>query len=872
MRPPPIPPPAAPKKKKRRRKSLLLSMMGFVFGTGVLVFVVASAAAGMLLYQASKDLPDYEKLTKYEPPVMTRIHAHDGSLISEFARERRIFVPVSSIPKRVIDAYLSAEDRRFYQHGGIDPWGMGRAFVTNIVDKVAGVRKRPQGASTITQQVAKNFLLLDLVTMENKTSLDEYSRKIKEAILAIRIERAYTKDKILELYLNEIFLGLNSYGVAAASMTYFNKELKDLTIEEAAYLAALPKGPNNYHPFRRKDRAVERRNWIIGQMAENGYITQEEAEAAKAKPLTVNLRQTGAHISTAEFFAEEVRRTLLNQYGEDKLYGGGLSVRTTLDPKLQQMARRALIDGLVRFDRQQGWRGPVAKIDISGDWGVPLGAISAPSDIQPWRLGVVLETQKTKAIVGLKPAKEQDGKLVKDREAVELSLDEMKWAKTPAKKTAQATSDLLAPGDVVYVSPKDPANIAGVWSLMQIPEVGGGLVAMDPHTGRVLAVAGGFSFDMSQFDRVIQAKRQPGSSFKPFVYATAIDNGYKPTSIVLDAPIEIEQGPGLDIWKPENYEKQKSAGPSTLRFGIEKSRNQMTVRLAQDLGMPLITEYARRFGIYDDLLPVLSMSLGAGETTLLRMATAYCILANGGKQVKSTLIDRIQDRWGKTVWRHDERQCMGCMAEKWAKQEEPELIDDRKQIIDPHTAYQMTSILEGVVQRGTATVLKSLNRPLAGKTGTTNEEKDTWFIGYTPDLVVGVYVGYDTPKPMGKGNTGGAIAAPIFGDFVKAALGDAPPAPFRVPPGIKFVRVSLKTGLRAGPQDTDAIMEAFKPNEEPDDAYSVIGVTGATASANTAAAGTGDAWSPSAAQAAPPGQPAPPPPGPATAATPGGVW
>ncbi len=874
MRPPSIPPPAAPKKKKRRRKSLLLSMMGFVFGTGVLVFIVASAAAGMLLYQASKDLPDYEKLTKYEPPVMTRIHAHDGSLISEFARERRIFVPVSSIPKRVIDAYLSAEDRRFYQHGGIDPWGMGRAFVTNILDKVAGVRKRPQGASTITQQVAKNFLLLDLVTMENKTSLDEYSRKIKEAILAIRIERAYTKDKILELYLNEIFLGLNSYGVAAASMTYFNKELKDLTIEEAAYLAALPKGPNNYHPFRRKDRAVERRNWIIGQMAENGHITQEEAEAAKAKPLTVNLRQTGAHISTAEFFAEEVRRSLLNQYGEDKLYGGGLSVRTTLDPKLQQMARRALIDGLVRFDRQQGWRGPVAKIDISGDWGVPLGAINAPSDIQPWRLGVVLETQKTKAIVGLKPAKEQDGKLVKDREAVELALDEMKWAKTPAKKTAQATSELLAPGDVVYVSPKDPANISGVWSLMQIPEVGGGLVAMDPHTGRVLAVAGGFSFDMSQFDRVIQAKRQPGSSFKPFVYATAMDNGYKPTSIILDAPIEIEQGPGLDIWKPENYEKQKSAGPSTLRFGIEKSRNQMTVRLAQDLGMPLITEYARRFGIYDDLLPVLSMSLGAGETTLLRMATAYCILANGGKQVKSTLIDRIQDRWGKTVWRHDERQCMGCMAEQWAKQEEPELIDDRKQIIDPHTAYQMTSILEGVVQRGTATVLKSLNRPLAGKTGTTNEEKDTWFIGYTPDLVVGVYVGYDTPKPMGKGNTGGAIAAPIFGDFVKAALGDTPPAPFRVPPGIKLVRVSLKTGLRAGPQDTDAITEAFKPNEEPDDAYSVIGVTGATASANAAAAsGSGDAWSPNAAQAAPPVQQAPPPPGPATAAKPpGGVW
>ena len=864
-------PPVAPKKKKRRRKSLLLSLLGFVFGTGVLIFVVASAAVGMLLYQASKDLPDYEKLTKYEPPVMTRIHAHDGSLISEFARERRIFVPVNSIPKLVIGAYLSAEDRRFYQHGGVDPVGMGRALVTNLYDKIVGIRKRPQGASTITQQVAKNFLLLDLVTMENKTSLDEYTRKIKEAILAIRIERAYSKDKILELYLNEIFLGLNSYGVAAAAMTYFNKELQDLSIEEAAYLAALPKGPNNYHPFRQKQRATERRDWIIGQMAENGYITEQQAAEARKKPLAVNLRPVGAHISTAEFFAEEVRRTLLNQYGEDKLYGGGLSVRTTLDPKLQQMARQALIDGLVRFDRLQGWRGPVAKIEIANDWGVPLGAIASPSDILPWRLGVVLEAQKTKAIVGLKPAKQQDGKLVKDREAVEVSLDEIKWAKVPGKKTTPAaTSDLLAPGDVIYVAPKDPSKIAGAWSLMQIPEVGGGLVAMDPHTGRVLAVAGGFSFDMSQFDRVIQAKRQPGSSFKPFVYTTALDNGYKPTSIILDAPIEIEQGPGLDIWKPENYEKQKSAGPSTLRFGIEKSRNQMTVRLAQDLGMPIITEYSKRFGIYDDLLPVLSMSLGAGETTLLRMATAYCILANGGKQVKATLIDRIQDRWGKTVWRHDERQCMGCMADKWANQPEPDLIDDRKQIVDPHTAYQMTSILEGVVQRGTATVLKSLNRPLAGKTGTTNEEKDTWFIGYTPDLVVGVFVGYDTPKPMGKGNTGGAIAAPIFGDFIKAALGDTPPAPFRIPPGIKLVRINLKTGLRASAQDTETIMEAFKPNEEPDDAYSVIGLANATPSGGGGA--SDDAFSPDGAVAAQPQRSAPPPPPSTMGANQRGMW
>ena len=412
MRSPPLPPPAAPKKKRRRRKSLLLSFLGFGFGTFVLVFVAASAAVGVYISQQSKDLPDYESLAKYEPPVMTRIHAHDGSLISEFARERRIFVPINTIPKRVIAAFLSAEDRRFYDHGGIDFQGVARAVFAAIEAKFRGSHKNLQGASTITQQVAKNFLLTNERSME---------RKVKEAILAIRIERAYSKDKILELYLNEIYLGLNSYGVAAAGLTYFNKELNDLTIEEAAYLAALPKAPNNYHPFKFKEKATTRRDWIIGQMADNGYIKPEEAAAAKKIPLTPNLRSTGAHISTAEYFAEEVRRSLLTQYGEDKLYGGGMSVRTTLDPKLQQIARRALIDGLVKFDRTQGWRGPLSKIDISGDWGVPLASIDSPSDIQPWRLGVVLEAQKGKAIVGLKPARQQDGTLVKDREAVELA-------------------------------------------------------------------------------------------------------------------------------------------------------------------------------------------------------------------------------------------------------------------------------------------------------------------------------------------------------------------------------------------------------------------------------------------------------------------
>jgi penicillin-binding protein 1A len=792
-----------------------LSFLGFGFGTFVVLFIVGSAAGGFLLWRVSQDLPDYESLSKYEPPVMTRIHAHDGSLIAEYARERRIFVPINTIPKRIIAAFLSAEDKRFYDHGGLDLQGIARALWKLVGSKIEGSDRRTEGASTITQQVAKNFLLTSDRTIE---------RKLKEAILAIRIERAYTKDKILELYLNEIYLGIGAYGVAAAGLAYFNKELKDLTIEEAAYLAALPKAPNNYHPFRQKEKAVERRNWIIGQMWENGFITREEADASKSKPLTVNIRPGGAHIFAAEFFAEEVRRSLLAEYGEAKLYSGGLSVRTTLDPRLQQIGRKALINGLVAFDREQGWRGPVAKIDISGDWGVALGAVDSPTDLAPWHLGVVLSADKSKAIVGLKPARQQDGTFHSDRNAVEIAFEEVKWAKVLGKRTeAKAVTDILAPGDVVYVAPKDPNNLAGVWSLMQIPEAGGGLIAMDPHTGRVLAVAGGFSFAISQFDRAIQAKRQPGSAFKPIVYAAAIDNGYKPTSIILDAPIEIEQGPGQEIWKPENYDKEMSAGPSTLRVGVEKSRNQMTVRLAQDMGMPLIIEYAKRFGIYDDLLPVLSMSLGAGETTLLRMTTAYCMIANGGKAVRPTLIDRIQDRWGRSVWRHDARECAGCAAERWANQEEPDIADDRKQIIDPHTAYQMTSIMEGVVQRGTASVLKSLGRPLAGKTGTTNEEKDVWFIGFTPDLAVGVFMGYDTPRPMGKGNTGGRIAAPIFGEFIKLALADKPPTPFRIPPGIKLVRVNARTGLRAAPGDTESIVEAFKPNEEPDDPYSVIG-------------------------------------------------
>ncbi len=809
-----------------------MNLLGFLFASAVVLFLAGSGAAGFLLWRASRDLPSYDSLARYEPPVMTRIHAHDGSLIAEYARERRIFVPINTVPKLVINAFLAAEDRRFYEHGGLDMMGIARAAIKFVEGKIKG-RGGLQGASTITQQVAKNFLL---------SSERTFDRKLREAILAIRIERAYKKDKILELYLNEIYFGIGSYGVAAAALNYFGKELGQLTVEEAAFLAALPKAPNNYHPTRderSKARAIDRRNWILDQMAENEFITPAEAKAAKAKPIEVRFRSFGTQIYAADYFAEEVRRTLIAEFGEEKLYGGGLSVRTTLDPHLQALARRALIDGLVAFDRVPrsdgqggtlgGWRGPLNKIDVSGDWGTALAQMDVATDIAPWRLAVVTSVDQRKVTVGLRPNRLPDGRIPPERHGVEIFYDEIKWAnRKPSRNPGPA--DVLSVGDVIWVAPKDPNNAdkpGAVWSLMQVPEVGGGMVVMDPHTGRVLAIVGGFSFAMSQFDRAAQARRQPGSTFKPFVYAAAMDNGYKPTSIVLDAPIEIEQGPGKEVWRPENYNKSQSLGPATLRTGIEKSRNQMTARLGQDMGMPLVVEYARRFGIYDDLAPLPAMVLGAGETTLLRITGAYAMLANGGKKIKPTLIDRIQDRWGKSVWQHDRRSCSGCKADAWRNQPEPEIVDDRQQIIDPHTAYQMTSILEGVVQRGTATIVKQIipDVPIAGKTGTSNDSKDVWFVGYTPDLVVGVFIGYDTPKPMGKAATGGQIAAPIFANFMKAALAGKKAVPFRQPPGIKLVRVNARTGLRAQGGDGESILEVFKPNEEPDDQYSVVGFT-----------------------------------------------
>jgi len=794
---------------------LLLRFFGWIFAVGTVLFLVGVAGAAGLFWHFSKDLPDYSQLQDYEPPVMTRVHASDGALVAEYARERRLYLPIQAIPKLVLNAFIAAEDKSFYDHGGLDFQGIARAMLFMVQNY--GTNKRPQGASTITQQVAKNFFLTNEPSME---------RKVKEALLALKIERTYSKDKILELYLNEIYLGFSSYGVAAASLLYFDKSVHELTVAEAAYLAALPKGPNNYHPFRRREDAIGRRNYVIDRMVEDRFLKPEDGDKAKKDPFNVTQRPTGAHIFAAEYFAEEVRRDLNDRFGEKKLYEGGLSVRTTLDPKLQSAARKALTDGMLKFDETQGYRGAVQKLDISGDWGVKLADVKALSDV-PWRLAVVLEVNDQSARIGLQPAREPGGAVSKDRLIGNIPIEGVKWAKAssgPERFKAPArVTQVLGAGDVVYVEPVDKDS--GKYRLRQIPEISGAIVAMDPWTGRVLAMVGGFSFDQSQFNRATQALRQPGSAFKPFVYAAALDNGYTPSTVVMDAPIEVDQGPGAGVWKPENY-SHKFYGPQTLRFGIEHSRNVMTVRLAQDVGMPLIAEYAKRFGVYDDLPTYLSFALGAGETTVMRMVSAYSMFANGGKRIKPTLIDRIQDRYGHTVFRHDERECRGCQADKWRNQPEPSMVDRREQVLDPMTAYQITSMMEGVVQRGTAApagFTREVGKPIAGKTGTTNDEKDVWFVGFSPDMTVGVYLGYDKPRHIGNRATGGGIAAPIVKDFLKVALADKPAVPFRVPPGIKLIRIDPKSGMRIAAGSAGGLLEAFKPGTAPPDSYSVIG-------------------------------------------------
>ena len=786
---------------------------GFVFATGAILFVLGAAAVGVVVWHYEKDLPDYTTLRDYEPPVMTRVHAGDGTLLAEYARERRLFLPAAAIPPLVKQAFLSAEDKNFYSHTGIDPEGIVRAVTVLMRGD-----KRVQGASTITQQVAKNFLLTNEQTFE---------RKIREALLAFRIEAAYSKDKILELYLNQIFLGMNSYGVAAAALNYYGKSLHELTVSEAAYLAALPKAPSTLNPFRNRDAAIARRNYVINRMVDDGHITAEQGEAAKREGLGVNPRSITPNAYVAGYFAEEVRRELLDRYGEKKVYEGGLSVRATLDPQMQVWARKALVDGLVRFDEAQGFRGAMRAINLTSDWGPPLADIPALGDVRPWRLAVVLETNDNAARIGLQPVKEAGGEVSRERLTGVLPLEGIRWT------NRRSIRQTLQTGDVIYVEPME--DRPGNYRLRQIPDVSGAIVAMDPHTGRVLAMVGGFSFDQSEFNRATQAWRQPGSSFKPFVYATALDNGYTPSSIVLDEPIEIDQGNG-EIWRPDNYDG-KSTGPRTLRYGIEHSKNLMTVRLARDVGMPLVAEYSKRFGVIDDMPPLLAMSLGAGETTVLRMTAAYSMFANGGRRIRPTLIDRIQDRWGRTIFKHDQRICQGCEAEKWGNQPEPRLIDKREQVLDPLTAYQMTSIMEGVVQRGTAQVLKSVGKRLAGKTGTTNEAKDVWFVGFAPDLAVGVFMGYDRPRSLGNSATAGRYAAPIFRDFVNQALKGKPDVPFRVPPGIKLVSVNPSSGTRAS--GAGSILEAFKPGTGPPEGWAGDGMAVGGGPVSDRAIGTG---------------------------------
>ncbi|EDP64077.1 Penicillin-binding protein 1A [alpha proteobacterium BAL199] len=801
--------------------------MRWLLGLLATVFILAIAGVGAVLYgfyHFGRGLPDYDYLADYEPPVVTRVHAGDGRLLAEYARNVRVFVPIEAIPKRVIKAFLAAEDKNFYEHPGVDFVSLLSAIAINVKNYGAG--RRPVGASTITQQVAKNFLLTNEVSVE---------RKAKEAILAFRIERSLSKDRILELYLNEIYLGFGSYGVAAAALNYFDKPLSALTIGEAAYLAALPKAPNNYHPIRRHEAAVERRNYVISQMRRNGFISPAEGDAALGEPL-VTRSTSASDVASADYFAEEVRRHLLRQYGEGALYEGGLSVRTSIDSRLQAMADKALRKGLEDYDRRHGWRGPVATVPVVAGWGDALAAIPPPKGLGTWRLALVLQSNDKDARIGF-----ADGSLGS------IPYAEVKWARAWLEDQRfggqpKSVDEVLKPGDVIPVEPvaageDGEAYPEGSFALRQIPDVGGALVALDPHTGRVLAMSGGYDPQMSEFNRAVQAKRQPGSSFKPFVYLAALDSGYSPTTQILDAPFVIDQGAGLGKWKPSNY-TNKFYGPTPMRIGIEQSRNLMTVRLAQTVGMEKVVEYAERFGVVEGMQPHLSYALGAGETTLLKITAAYGMLVNGGKRIEPSLIDRIVDRHGKTLWRHDMRPCEGCNPSSWNGGPPPAIPDTRAQLVDPASAYQIVSMLEGVVLRGTGRRIAELGRPLAGKTGTTNENFDTWFIGFSPNLAVGVFVGFDQPRTLGARDTGSSVAAPIFKDFMGEALDGKPIVDFRIPPGVRLVWIDHDTGVRTSPGARGAMLEAFKPGTEPGTVRTVLegGVPSGDADAGSSAA------------------------------------
>ncbi len=782
---------------------LILSFFGAIFSALTLGMVLGAVSLGAIFYMYGKDLPSYATLSQYTPKMISRIYSGEGQIIDEFAIERRLFTPAEEIPDIVKQAFISAEDKNFYEHNGFDARGMVAAFVDAVQSRGRDLR----GASTITQQVMKNFLLDSSVTAE---------RKIKELILAVRIEGAMPKEKILELYLNEIFLGQNSYGVTAAALTYFNKPLTELSPAEAAYLASLPKSPSNRHPVRNRDTAIFWRNNTLREMFENGYLDEASYNAEKESPLLTvqsgDYESFRAALPPRDYFTDEIRRQLSQNFGEDEFFSGGLSIRATIDPDLQVQAAHALQRALEKYDRSQGvWRGtevdlPAEVLASEEQWREALRQVDLPRDISldnPWHLAVVLEAGNEEARLGIEGA--EAGTSV----PWTVPSRDLDWAEGGLR-------DNLAVGDVVYVrqitSDEDGSFVR--WSLRQIPEVQGGFMAMDVNTGRVLAMQGGFSYQHSVFNRSTQAMRQPGSAFKPLVYASALDSGYSPATIIVDAPIEIDTPDGL--WRPQNASNQYY-GPTPLRTGIERSRNLMTIRLAQEVGLDVIAEYAERFGVYDNMNQFLSSSLGAEETTLFRTVAAYAMFANGGERVEPTLVDRVQDRYGKTVYRHDQRDCLDCGLLDLEGGTSPRIQTNRERIMDEVTAYQLTSMMQGVVERGTASGAVNLPVPIAGKTGTTNDAKDVWFVGFSSDIVAGCYIGYDVPRGLGRGASGGAICAPVFNEFMTEAIARFGGGPFEVPSACRFIKIDRFTGARL-PDEAEGdhvVSECFREGEEP---------------------------------------------------------
>lgn len=793
-----------------------MRFLGFIFAWLSLGALMAVLSIAWVFSAYSRDLPDTETLRNYNPATLSRVYSSDGRILDEFVRERRIFTPADEIPDVVKWAFISAEDKNFYEHQGFDARGMLAALVEAVRSRGENVR----GASTITQQVMKNFLL---------DGSREIERKIREIILAYRVEQTLSKDQILALYMNDVFLGANSYGVTAAAQNYFGLPLEELSIAQAAFLAIHLKDPNDYHPVRNRERALERRAFVLREMFQNGYITQEEYDTALADPLDtvqggqmVSVRDT---IPPRSYFTDEIRRQLSGTIGDEQLFGGGLTIRATVDPVLQASAAQALRDRLEEYDRElEIYWGPMANIPQEQlvdepTWRDALAELQLPRDIAGWSLAVVLQVGDSSARIGIEGVPDDgDGQF--------LTVDDSRWARRPtsdgrAGSRPSAASDIWALGDVVMV--KAITTNDGVferWSLRQIPAIQGAFMAMDPQTGRVLAMQGGFSYQASVFNRATQAQRQPGSAFKPFIYAAALDNGYTPASIVVDAPIEVRTGDG--IWRPQNASR-KFYGPAPLRTGIEYSRNLMTVRVAQDIGMDVVAAYAERFGVYDDMPEQLSFALGAGETTLYKMVTAYAMFANGGRRVEPTMVDRVQDRFGNTIYRHDQRQCYGCF-EDLTPEIEPYIASNSTQIMDPVTAYQLASMMRGVVANGTAaSSVGRLGVPISGKTGTTNDAKDAWFIGFTPRIAAGCYMGYDNPTSLGQGASGGALCGNMFAAFFRTMMENHGSYEYPVPAGTRFVRIDRFTGERL-PDDASgefAVTELFRDGEEP--AYGAYG-------------------------------------------------